>query len=309
MPEMKEKNDKNLSQGVLLALSTAIISGIAIYYSKKTVVNFDPLVLTTARNLYVSLIFFISLLFTRKIKEIKVLGKKEFANLILLGFIGGALPFYLFFNGLQFVEAQTANLIHKTLFIWVTILAVIFLKERFKPIYLASYLLIIIGNFYFSPLKLSLGRGELMIFLATLLWSAENVMAKRVLANVSSELVGLFRMGVGSLILLTISTLLGKGNILLSLNLAQISVILTGGSILFFYVYFWYKGLKFAPASLATLVLSFSVVVGNALGGAFAGIEISSSSFYSSLFIFLGVSILLGIHFKDFLRSRAKLYG
>jgi drug/metabolite transporter (DMT)-like permease len=184
------------------------------------------------------------------------------------------------------VEPQTANLIQKTLFIWVSILAIIFLGERFNLIYFVSYLLIVLGNFYISPsLAVSFGKGEIMILVATLLWSLENIMAKRVLKSVSSELVGLFRMGIGSLILLSLALVSGKGRVFLNYNFQQLSTVFVGGIILFFYVYFWYKALKYAPASLVTLVLSFSLVVGNVLNGFFAGVKILLRDVYSTILI------------------------
>ena len=168
---MSRHGDNKDNIGIFFALLTATVSGVAIFYSKNTIVKFDPLILTSARNLYVALIFFISLSTSKRIREIKRLGKKELTHLLLIGLIGGALPFYLFFSGLQFVQAGVANLIHKTLFIWVSILAIIFLKEKFKFSYLLGFLLIVFGTSYFTSSRPSLGKGELMILTATLLWA------------------------------------------------------------------------------------------------------------------------------------------
>ena len=132
-----------------------------------------------------------------------------------------------------------------------------------------------------------------MILTATVLWSIENILSKKVLKNISSDLVGLFRMGIGSLILLLTVFVTGKGNMILSLDLKQLSVIFIGGTILFFYVYTWYRALKYAPVSLVTLVLAFSVVVGNILNGSFAGVNISQKEIYSSIFISSAVMLVL----------------
>lgn len=306
---MDKKNDLKTLKGIFLVLAAAAVSGVAIYFAKISVMTIEPLILTTSRNLYVALIFLISLISTRKIQEIRKLKIRELLYLVVIGVVGGALPFYLFFSGVRYVQPGTANLIHKTLFIWVSVLAVIFLKERFKVEYLSSFLLIIFGNFCFTTTRLSLGKGELMILAATFLWAVENIIAKKVLSKVSSDLVGLFRMGIGSLILLVVVCLSGQRDELLNLNPSQLKGILTGGSILFFYVYFWYKGLKYAPASLATAVLSFSVVVGSVLSGAFAGLKIPQTAFYSSIFLSLGVTMLLVPHLGSFPALRRKLHG
>ena len=175
----------NVTKGVLLAFLASLISGIAIFYSKISVSQISPLVLTSSRNFYVGILFLLLFLFSGKLHELKKLSKKQFVLLSLIGLIGGALPFYLFFTGLQFIPAISANLIQKSLFIWVTILAVIFLKEKLNITYLISFTLIIIANFFLGKLSLSLGRGEIMVLAATLLWSGENILAKKVLVGMS----------------------------------------------------------------------------------------------------------------------------
>src|SRR3989344_1608527 len=285
----------SINKGLLFALITAVISGFAIFYSKISLAKIDPLVLTTSRNFYVGIIFLMFFLFSKRLYEIKKLNKKEFILLLLIGIIGGALPFYLFFTGLSQIPAITGNLIHKTLFIWVGILAVIFLREKLKPIHILSYVLIFFANFYFAfaSVKFSLGIGEIMIFSATILWATENIIAKKVLKNISSELVALFRMGVGGLLLVSITFLTGKGSSFLVLDINMLIIILVGGSILFFYNFFWYKALKYAPASIATLLLTLSVVIGNVLNGSFAGFKITTRDIYSSLLILAGIVVIL----------------
>lgn len=280
-------------KGVLLALLTAVISGVAIYYSKISVAKIPPLILTTSRNFFVGALFFLMFIFDRRIGEIRKLKRRELIRLIFIGIIGGALPFYLFFTGLQFIPAIKANLIHKTLFIWVTVLGVFFLKERLNFSYIFAFILIGVANFYFGNLKVGFGKGELMIFSATVLWSLETIIAKKILKSVSSDIVGLFRMGIGGILLLAAVFITGKGSAFMSFNVNQVTTIVIGGAILFFYVFTWYRALKYAPAGLATLILTFSVVVGNILNGSFAGIKLVPQDIYTTLLIGSAVSIIL----------------
>jgi drug/metabolite transporter (DMT)-like permease len=282
------------NKGIIFALIASIISGIAIFYSKISLIKVDPLVLTTSRNLYVGVLFIFLFLSKNKLKEIKSLSKKDLISLIVIGIIGGAIPFCLFFTGLKFASsALTVNFIHKTLFIWVLILGGLFFKEKVRPLYLVSFVLIFFGNLLITPKSISIGRGELMVFAATLLWSVEYILAKQVLKNVSSEMIGLFRMGTGSLILLLTTVAMGKGGLMLGLGLGELTIIGIGGTILFFYVSAWYKALKYAPASLVTMILTFSVVVGNVLNGSFTGIKIMQKEVYSSLLISAAAVVLL----------------
>lgn len=286
------KQSQNIKKGIKLALLTSIISGLAIFYAKMAVVKIDPLILTSSRNLFVGAFFLIFFALTKRFSQLKKLTKKDLIMLLSIGVVGGSLPFFLFFSGLTLTEAAVANIIHKTLFIWVSILAMVFLGEKFNLAYFVGYLLIVLGTFYFAPSQVTLGRGELLILGATLFWAVENIIAKKVLSRLSSEIVGLARMAVGSLILLVIVFAQGKLGLFLTLGLKELLIITSGAAILFFYVYTWYKALKYAPASLVTMILSFSVVVGAVLNRAFVGLEIIPVSFKSFLFISLGVLVL-----------------
>ena len=280
------------TDGIVLALVASIISGIAIFYAKISLVKIEPLILTTGRNLTAGLLLAIAFGLSANRQEIRKLNKQQLINLILVAFIGGALPFYLFFSGLQFVKAPVANLIHKTLFIWVSVLASIFLKERLNIKYWISFGLIFLANFYFARIPLNPGKGEMMILVATILWSTENILAKKALTALPSEMVGFFRMGVGSILLSTAVLFNGKGAKFLTLSYEQLTVIIIGGLILFLYVYFWYKALKYAPASLATLILSFSVLVGNILNNSFAGVRLFPNDIFSLTLISLAVLLI-----------------
>ena len=173
-----------------------------------------------------------------------------------------------------------------------------FLKEKIKKIQWLALAMLLLGVVLVVGIKaFTFGWAELMILAATLLWSVENIIAKKILRNISSEVVGLFRMGIGALMLISLSALTGKSSLILKLNANQLTYIVIGGTILSFYVYFWYKSLKSAPASLVTMILTFSVVVGNILNGAFAGIKIAEKDVLSSILITTG---LMFVYLKIF---------
>ena len=139
------------TRGIYLSLLTAGISGVSIFLNKFAVTSVgEPLVFTTIKNLGVAFILLASLLASRKWLQFKTIQKQDWLSLLLIGVIGGSIPFYLFFSGLSLVPAITGNLIHKTLFIWVAVLAIILLKEKLKPIHILSYILIFLAVFYSS---------------------------------------------------------------------------------------------------------------------------------------------------------------
>lgn len=284
-------NQSNISKGIALAVATAVISGFSIFYSKIAVIKIDPLILTASRNLFVGLLFFILVIGTKKYKEIAKLKRKDILSLLLIGFVGGSLPFYLFFTGLKLIGAQQANMIHKTLFIWVALLSFVFLKEKINVKLLIAGLLIFVGTYLFTPVRLAFGQGSQMLLIAVFLWSVETIIAKKVLAQVSSELVGLSRMLLGGGLLAVVMFVSGKGPAFFSLGITQLSMIAVGGMLLFFYVYTWYKALAYAPAGVVTLILTGSLIVGNILSGAVIHSRLLTADWLSMLCIAGGVTI------------------
>jgi len=287
------KKNNNISKSIIFALIAAFISGFSIFYAKIAVTKIDPIVLTTFRNLFVGLLFLLLSIKNVSMKKIIHMNKKVWIQLILVGIIGGAIPFYLFFTGLQYTSALSANMIHKTLFFWAGILSIIILKEKPKISYFFAAFIIFVSQIIFSGTAFNLGKGELMVIAATLFWSCEQIISKKILQNVSSSLVGLFRMGIGGLVLLCISLLSGKWSIFLGLKQSQLIFIFIGSILLFFYVFFWYKALRIGSVSIVTIILTFSTVTGTLLNGSFAHINITSNEKYLLLVIIISLSFFL----------------
>ena len=125
----------------------------------------------------------------------------------LVGVIGGSVPFLLFFEGLRRASSADAAFVHKTLVVWVALLAVPLLGERVGALQWGAIGLLLLGQASLAggvttPLHLPWGPGELLVLAATLCWSVETVLVRRLLADLTSWTVALARMGLGSVVLL-----------------------------------------------------------------------------------------------------------
>lgn len=287
--------NSKLKFAIMLALATALISGTANFTSKiaVTIVN-DPIVFTFLKNAVAAAFLIGLIIITTRWREIASLTKRSSFQLIAIGIVGGSLPFILFFTGLTMVPAINASFIHKTLFIWVALLAVPFLKEKIGQLQLAALALLLIGNLVlFSQPNLSGSRGELMILAATILWAIENIIAKVALRNVSSLLVAGARMTLGSLIILVVIAVQGKTSLLISLSPVQwgwtllISVLLTS------YVVAWYTALKYAPATLVASLLVPATLVTNALTAVFVTHTLPNQQLLSGTVLAIGIVLLI----------------
>lgn len=241
-------------KGLWLVLATAIISGVSIFLNKFGVSGVNPYMFTFAKNSLVAILLISSLFLFKDVEKLKALTRKQWLKLVLIGLFGGSIPFLLFFKGLTLTSAASGAFIHKTMFVWVAVLAVLFLRKKLdKKMFLTAGLLLA-GNFLLLKINsFSFGTGELMIFGATLLWSAETILSKSVLKNLDAKIVGSARMFFGSIFILVF--LLATGNFTFNLSGAQFGWIGVTSLLLFGYVFTWYSGLKLVSPTIATSIL------------------------------------------------------
>lgn len=239
------------------ALIASIVSGFAIFANKFAGKAFsDSGVFTTWKNIPVAILFLGIILLPKFFGELKTLNKMQWAYLLLIGAVGGSIPFLMFFKGLTLTSAVSAAFIHKTLFVWVGLLAFFFLKEKLGRMQVAALGLLFIGNLVLGGfVAWTFGFGEALVLGATLLWSVEYVLAKKVLTGVSSEIVAWARMFFGSVILTLFLIATGRGGQILTFSATQAGWILLSSTLLFIYVFAWYKALKFENASVVTCIL------------------------------------------------------
>ncbi|HLD55426.1 MAG TPA: DMT family transporter [Candidatus Nanoarchaeia archaeon] len=291
---MKEVGKKELF-GTILILLTAIISGFSIIANKFFVVSIDPLLFTALRAFFIGLIFFaISFYFSRKNKE--KFKKTSWSILLLIGIIGGGLAFWLFFSGLSMTLGGRAAFLHKTLPIYATILAFIFLKEKITKKQLIAMGIMLFGLVLMELTKISneIKIGDFLVLSATILWAVENVISKKAMLNKESNWVVTFsRMFFGSLFLFGIIILTGKINLILSLTSQQLIYIGVSGFLLFLYVLTWYWGLKYINLSKASIILLLSPVISLILGILWLNEQVSTIQLIGSTIILIGAYLII----------------
>lgn len=263
----------NTSRGIHLALITAFISGVSIFVNKFAVgVITPPLVFTSTKNFLVGVLVLLVLVLSGKWKKLSRTRSHDRAKLLAISVVGGSLPFYLFFTGLAMIPAVNAAIIHKTLVLWVAVLAAPFLGERLSKLQGIAVLLMFLGNLMVGGFEgFTFSIGELMVLAATLLWSAETILAKKVLSGVDPDIVTWSRMGVGSLFLMGASLFIAPRGLMgvFSLTGGQLFWMSLTAVFLLGYVTSWYRALQHAPAVLVSSVLVLSTLITNVLSAVF----------------------------------------
>lgn len=251
-----------MKQGYFLAFLAALFSGVAVFLNKFAVDFWkNSSAFTTAKNISVALILTLIVVILEKSNFSKI-SKKIWIKLSLLGLIGGSIPFLLFFKGLSLIPAADAAFIQKTLFIWVAILAYFFLKEKISVVQILALAILGVSILMLGkPNGIKFNYGELLVLLATLIWSCEAILVQKFTQEIPPTLAVWGRMFLGSIILLGYLAFRGSLHSVIPTNAGQLSWLLISVALLFGYVMTFYAAIRHASATVATSVLVIAAPV------------------------------------------------
>ena len=192
----------------------------AVYVNGEAVGEFSsPTVYTTGKNLVAGMLLVaVAVVWHRPASASTVTAgarswsAQERLGLVAVAVIGGAVPFVLFFEGLARATSSDAAFLHKTLVVWVAVLAVSLLGERLTTLHVGAVALLIVGQIALADGIGSLrpGVGEAMILAATLCWAVELILVKRLVATVPPTTVGASRIGGGAVLLVVWLAITGR---------------------------------------------------------------------------------------------------
>lgn len=269
--------------GIAFAFATATISGFATFVNSFGVQAWGNAGLyTTAKNLVAAVLLLALLAGTAARRSVGGVSRPgtaaQWLGVAAIAVVGGSVPFLLFFEGLARASWVQAAFIHKTLIVWVALLALFVLRERFHPAHLGAIGLLVWGQATLSGDlgAVRLGAGEVMVLGATLLWSVEVILAKRLLRGLSPLTLAVARMGGGLAILVGYVVVTGAIGDLAGIGVTGWGWALLTGAILAGYVGTWYSALARAPALDVTAVLVFGGVVAVVFDAALRGIPLGA---------------------------------
>lgn len=290
---MNEEFKKSL--GFYLIVGTAFVSGVSVFLNKFALGYFaSSSVFAVAKNTIVAVLLTSLVFGFKKIPEMASYGRKNWAYIIAISVCGGSVPFLLFFKGLSLTSAGGAALMHKTLFIWVTVMAVIFLKEKISFYQISAMALLAAGVlFYVLPADLSFGYGEFLILGATLLWAVENVLAKMVLKEISALSLAWGRMFFGSLFLIAFMAATGQvTNIFVMDSWSQAGWLILTGCLLLAYNILYYSAVQRIPVSVAASFLVLAYPITSFFESLVSSVGFEDFPFLPFAFIIFGIAIL-----------------
>jgi len=253
--------------GLCLAAVTATISGVSVFINATAVKHVpDAAVFTTLKNAVALVLLLAVAVAIVRPAELRAVCARDRARLVIIGTLGGGVAFLLFFSGLAMASAPAAAFIHKTMFLWVALMAGPFLGERLGWAPIAALGLLLLGQvLVLPPLGITWGTGENLIAIATGLWAVEVVLARRVLGRIRSPIVGVARLGVGLIVLVGFLVVTGRIAGIANLDSTAWLWIAITGLFLSGYVGTWLAALRRAPATEVTSILVVGAVITGSL--------------------------------------------
>jgi drug/metabolite transporter (DMT)-like permease len=118
----------------------------------------------------------------------------------------------------------------------------------------------------------------MMMLGATLLWSIEVVIAKKLLGSLSSMTVGVARMAGGVMLLVVWGVVSGGFAAMGQMGITQVGWVIATGLVLAGYVGTWYAALARAPAIDVTAVLVGGFIITASLNGLVLGKALPSTA-------------------------------
>lgn len=311
MPARSESMEiRDRSKGIVLALGAAVVSGVAVFvnsYGVRAVP--DATVYTTAKNLVAALtLAAVAAVVARPdvARSPLRLRPRQVAGLAAVAVVGGSVAFVLFFEGLARASSTQAAFLHKTLVVWVAVLAVALLGERLRALHVVAIAVLVVGQAVLAGglSGLRFGGGEWLVLAATLLWSGETVLARWLLREVPPRYVALTRMAGGCVLLTVWVAVTGRWSTLTGLGMAGWAWVVVTGMVLAGYVGLWFSALAAAPATDVTAVLVVAALVTSLLTVVVDGAALTAGTASGMLILLLGgaLAVLAAVS-----RPRARL--
>ncbi|HEV8049943.1 MAG TPA: EamA family transporter [Thermoplasmata archaeon] len=288
-----------LGAGILLAILTAVVSGVSTFVNSYAVGATNSDAFVTARNVVVALAL-VPVFFATAYRPARArLRTPDWARLVAIGVVGGGIPFLLFFHGLQLATAAggglTASFLYRTLFVPATVLGFVVLRERVRWTTALAAGLLLAGNALLLALTTPVWTdGAAFVLAATGLWAVEYTISKRTLRDLPSATVALGRMGFGAVFLVGYLAVTQQFAAVGAFSSGQWTWVLVSALLLTAFVATWYAALKRVDLGVATAILVLGFPVTWLLYVLVRGSATTALEFGGAVAVTVGVAVALG---------------
>ncbi len=282
------------NKGMAFALMAALVSGVSVFFNGAAVKLADPLAYTLLKNTGAFAFLAAIILGLGEIRHFRNLSRRQWGMLVLIGIIGGSLPFMMFFSGLKLGGPAISSFIFRSLFIFAGVFGYLILRERLEPRDLAAGFLILIGNALLLSGDFMFGAGQLLVLGATALWALEYTVSRKALSDIHPRALMSARMFFGGIALLLFMGASGSIGALGEISAEVLSWLVVTSLLLGLFLLSWYNSLKHLPVFKASTVLALGGIVTASLDLLFLGKAVAPAESMGFILILAGVGAVLG---------------
>src|SRR6267143_661237 len=286
---LKLKN-KNVIIGYASAISASALFGSVPTIAKPIVSNVNVLLLS-------ALVYLIAALaFTPIAQRKKSFTRKDYGILITVAICGATVAPLLYFLGLNQSTASDTSLLSNAEIAFTVLLALIFFKERLKPVGFVAVGLVLFGvviittNLQVSSSLFQINSGHLLILGSTALWALDNNLSRIISTRIDSARLVQLKYAIGGAIMLGV---IFSMRIPFQINPTQIPYVVLlsalgfGGSL-----YFFLQSLKRIGTIRTIVIFSMSSVFGLGFARLFLHEQISTFQIIAIVIMLTGICLI-----------------
>ena len=282
---------KTVVIGYVSALIASALFGAVPTMAKPLVSNVNILLLAAMSYLIASATF------TPLAHKSKILfSKNDYAILIIVSICGATLGPLFYFMGLNQSTASDTSLLSNAEIVFTVLLALIFFKERLKPVGFVAVGLVLFGvtiittNLQISSSLFHINSGHLLILGATALWALDNNLSKIISTRINSARLVQLKYAIGGVIMLGIVFSMGVPFQISPAHIPYVillGVLGIGGSL-----YFFLQSLKRIGTIRTIVIFSMSSVFGLVFAGLFLHEQISPFQIIAIVIMLTGIFLI-----------------
>lgn len=273
------------------ALVASTLFGAVPTMAKPLVSNVNILLLTVMSYLIASATF------TPLAHKSKILfSTKDYVILIIVAICGATLGPLFYFMGLNQSTASDTSLLSNSEIVFTVLLALIFFKERLKPVGFVAVGLVLFGitiittNLEVSSSLFHINSGHLLILGATALWALDNNLSRIISTRINSARLIQIKYAIGGVIMLGI---VFSMRVPFQISTGQIPyVILLGALGIGGSLYFFLQSLKRIGTIRTIVIFSMSSVFGLVFAGLFLREQISLFQIIAIIIMLAGIFLI-----------------
>lgn len=193
-----------------------------------------PITFATFRFFIASILMAVFLVATRQFSAIRTFEKRDWGIFLILGFVGVFLCYVLTFSALTLTTATDGGVLINLDAIFIAILSILFLKEKFTSFKFAGFftaflgviLILTGGQFSYGALTSSRILGNFLIVASAVCWAVFSVIGKTVTDKFEPALVTGLSFAIGTPMLALLSFTIEDLGLVLAASMLSWSCIL-----------------------------------------------------------------------------------